>query len=268
VTSITLSPRIPRLPGTTPRASYPYDKAFYNRLIADQGSYALVREYDTEETGYGFRVNAGQSFRFTMLESAQILDVCLVNADDPREHFFSGAQITIEGGKITRGIRLWGTPPRSRPIATCIADTVRVRENDRHTRDHFAYGAHCNAHLWHLHAGVHHRPCYDNLRHGFAQMGLNQYAIHDNVNLFQKGAYDPYTGAAMVEESDSVRGDYIEFYAEIDLIVAVSLCPNGAGSDGLRESWSETGPDVPVYPIRVSIYDTGITPLEWPMTWL
>ena len=161
---------------STPRATYPFDKDFYDRLLSRHGSFRLVSEYDTEETGYGFAVAAGQTFRFTMLESAQILDVCMLNAADPREHFFSGAQIAIEGGKITRGIRLWGTPPLSRPIATCVADTVRVRENDRHTRDHFAYGAHCNAHLWHLHAGVHHRPCYDNLRHGFAMMGLSQYA--------------------------------------------------------------------------------------------
>jgi uncharacterized protein YcgI (DUF1989 family) len=199
-----------------------------------------------------------------LLESAQILDVCMVNADDPRERFFSGAQMSNEGGKITRGVRLWGTPPLSRPLATCIADTVRPRENPRATRDHYAYGAHCNAHLWHLYAGVHHRPCYDNLRYGFAQMGLSQYVVHDNVNLFQKGAYDVFTGAHLVEESDATRGDFIEFYAEIDLIVSVSLCPNGAGSDALRGSWSETGPDVPVYPIRVSIFDSQTTPPTWP----
>ncbi|MDO8210189.1 urea carboxylase-associated family protein [Conexibacter sp. CPCC 206217] len=248
------------------RAEYPFDSAFYDDLYRRRSSFALVSEHDTEETGYGFRVRAGQAWRLTLLEGAQILDVCMVNGDDPRERFFSAAQMSNEGGKVTRGIRLWGTPPRSRPLATCIADTVRPRENPRATRDHYAYGAHCNAHLWHLYAGVHHRPCYDNLRYGFAQMGLDQYAVHDNVNLFQKGAYDPWTGAHLVEESDSVRGDHIEFFAEIDLIVSVSLCPNGAGSDALRGSWSESGPTVPVHPIRVSILDTGSTPLRWPPT--
>ncbi|MDO8210180.1 urea carboxylase-associated family protein [Conexibacter sp. CPCC 206217] len=249
---------------TLTRATYPIDQPFYDRLIGSRDQFTVVSETVTDHTGYGFRVAAGQAFRLTMLEAPQILDVCMANADDPTEHFFSGAQMTIEGGKITRGIRLWGTPPRSRPIATCIADSVRVQENVRGTRDHFAYGAHCNPHLWHLHAGVHHRPCYDNLRYGYAMLGLSQHAIHDNVNLFQKGAYDPYTGSAMVEESDARRGDHIEFYAEIDLVVSVSLCPNGSGSDGLRESWSESGPLVPVHPIGVTVLDTATRPPAWP----
>ena len=246
------------------RAAFPFDRDFYDGLYRQRHSFSLASEHDTDRTGYGFGVRAGQAWRLTLLQSAQILDVCMVNADDPRERFFSGTQMSNEGGKVTRGIRLWGNPPLSRPLATCIADTVRPRENARNTRDHYAYGAHCNAHLWHLYTGIHHRPCYDNLRYGFAMMGLSQYAVHDNINLFQKGAYDLFTGAHLVEESDSIRGDYIEFFAEIDLIVSVSLCPNGAGSDALRESWSDTGTAVPVYPIRVSILDTGLTPPAWP----
>jgi uncharacterized protein YcgI (DUF1989 family) len=247
-----------------PRAQYPFDRGFYEELIAARDQFRVVRSHRTDMTGYGFRVRAGEAYRLTLLERAQILDMCVSNADDPREHFFTGATVAIEGGKITRFTRLWGTPPLSRPLVTCIADTVRVRESADQLRDHFAYGAHCNPHLWHLYAGVHHRPCYDNLRFAYAMLGLSQRAIHDNVNLFQKGAYNPYTGAHMIAESDARRTDYIEFYAEIDVIVAISLCPSGAGSDAMRESWSTAGPTTPVHPILVEVFETDRSPRPWP----
>ena len=56
-------------------------------------------------------------------------------------------------------------------------------------------------------------------------LGLGQQHIHDNVNLFQRGGYDPFTGAHLIDQSDARAGDHIEFYAELDLLVSVSICP-------------------------------------------
>lgn len=251
-------------PRPLPRARYPFDRGFYEELVAARPRFAVASEHILDRTGHGFRVDAGQAFRLTLLGGPQILDVCFAVADDPHEHFFTGAQMAIEGGRVTRFTRLWGTPPRSRPLATCIADSLAYQPNERRTRDHFSYGAHCNAHLWHLYTGVHHRPCYDNLRYGFAMLGLNQRYIHDNVNLFQRGGYDPFSGAHLIDPSDAAVGDFIEFYAEVPLAISVSICPNSGGSDALRESWSDTGPDDPVYPIRVDVLETGFSPLGWP----
>lgn len=249
---------------TLPRAEYPFDREFYESLIAGREDFSLANSHELTETGYGFEVGEGQTFRLTLLGGPQILDVCFISADDPDEHYFTGAQMAIEGGRVTRFTRLWGTPPRSRPLATCIADTVAYRPNSRRTRDHHSYGGHCNAHLWHLYTDAHHRPCYDNLRYGFAMLGLHQRYIYDNLNLFQRSGLDPFSGADLVDESDAVVGDYIEFYAETDLYVSVSICPNSGGSNALRESWSETGLSDPVYPIRVDVFDTGVSPLGWP----
>jgi uncharacterized protein YcgI (DUF1989 family) len=95
-------------------------------------------------------------------------------------------------------------------------------------------------------------------------LGLHQQYIHDNVNLFQKGGYDPYSGAHLIDPSDATVGDYIEFLAEIDLGISISIGPNSGGSDARRESWSETGPSDPVYPVRVETLDTGKQSLGWP----
>jgi uncharacterized protein YcgI (DUF1989 family) len=246
------------------RAEYPFDRRFYENLVSRRDGFETLDSEKLEMTGHGFAVDAGQAFRLTLLGGPQIIDICFVNAEEPTEHFSTGAQVAIEGGRVSRFTRLWGTPPLSRPLATCIADSLRVTPNPRRTRDHFSYGAHCNAHLWHLYTGVHHRPCYDNMRYGFAMLGLHQRYIHDNVNLFQKGGYDPFTGAHLIDPSDGVAGDFIEFFAEIDLKISISLCPNSGGSDALRESWSETGPNDPVYPVLVEILGTGVSPLGWP----
>lgn len=58
---------------------------------------------------------------------------------------------------------------------------------------------------------------------------------------------------------DGKPGDYIEFYAEIDLLVAVSVCPSG---DGLV---SGTMPEkVVLRPIGIEMYETGVQPKEFP----
>jgi uncharacterized protein YcgI (DUF1989 family) len=249
-----------------PRAEYPFPRAHYEALVAGRARFTTVSDHLLEASGHGFRVEAGQAFRFTLATGPQVLDVCMMSADDPHEHLFPGTQMAIEGGRISRFTRLWGTPPKSRPLATCIADSVRGTPSPRGTGEHFPHGAHCNPHLWQLYAGKHSRPCYDNLRYALAMLGLNQRHIHDNLNLFMKGGYDAVTGASIADESDATTGDYLEFYAETALFVAISLCPAEAGSDDLRESWTEeAGGTIAVNPVRVTILDTGIAPLGWPV---
>jgi uncharacterized protein YcgI (DUF1989 family) len=122
------------------RPRYPFDADFYSDLIAARASFELVSsQIVAPDHGYGFRVEAGQSFRLTQIEAAQILDTCILSTDEPIEYCLPGTQLAIEGFTITRLTRLWGTPPSSRPLATCIADTVRPRPNPLHMRDHFCH---------------------------------------------------------------------------------------------------------------------------------
>ncbi|MCW3014424.1 MAG: hypothetical protein JWO02_1516 [Solirubrobacterales bacterium] len=247
----------------------PIDQPFYDRLQAARSSFTKVDEHTVERgTGYGLRVSAGQAFRLVTVERAQIVDLCLTSAEDPTEHYAAGTQLAWEGGFVSRGNRIWGTAPRSRPLAACTADTLRPKDDASHARDHVSHGAHCNAHHWMLYTGTHPRTCYDNLRAGFAMLGLHQRYVHDNMNIYQKTALDPHTGQYLEGLSDAEAGDYIEFYAETDLLVVVSLCPQGSGADTLHGGDDDWVPyfDMPVYPIRIEVYDTGITPQGWPVS--
>lgn len=236
-------------------------RTFYEELLRRRPQFVERWSHTVLAGGYGFRVEPGQAVRFVTVEGAQIVDVCVASSDDPTEHYASGTQVALEGLNITRLAPIWGTPPRSRPLATCLADTVRHRDNPAGTRDHGAHGAHCNPHHWVLYAGRHPATCYDNLRAGMAMVGLGQHAVHDNINLFENCALDPYSGNYFLQDSAADRGDYVELYAEIGLLVVISLCPYGSGG-AMEEDWHET--EIPIHPIRVEVLDTGAEPLPWP----
>jgi hypothetical protein len=228
---------------------------FYANLAARSSQLKRRTHHVVDGGGFGCRIEAGQVLRIRLLESPQIVDLCLANADDPTEHYASGTQVALEGLNITRLSPIWGTPPKSRRLATCIADTVIHRDNPGHTRDHGSHGAHCNPHHWMLYAGRHPDTCYDNLRAGMAMVGLSQHAIHDNINLFENCVLDPYTGHYFLQESDAERDDYLDFYAEVSLLAVLSLCPYGSGG-AMEDDWHVT--DIPVYPVSIEVFDSGV----------
>ena len=131
---------------------------------------------------------------------------------------------------MTRGSRLWGTMPLYRPLATVIADTVSQRVEPGETRHHILLGAHCTKYMWLLATGrADHPNCYDQLCQAVDAAGIARELIHDNVNFFQRTRLDPVSDQYVTEASAVIAGDYVELYAELDLVVAISACPMGSG---------------------------------------
>lgn len=246
-------------PPPASRDQVEFDNGSYEQLIGERERFKLVSEYTIEppQTAYGFAVDAGQVFRIVTVEQAQITDVCILSRDDPNEHYAAGTQLALEGSYVTRSTPIWGNAPRSRPLCTCIGDSVKNRDIVDNVRHHVVYSAHCNPHHWMLYADRHPNTCYDNLRAGMAMVGLSQRFIHDNLNLFQKSGLDPLTGHFLVKASDAERGDYIEFFADTALFVVMSLCPYAGGEMDPAE-WP--GVEIPVYPLRVELLATEQSP--------
>ena len=66
---------------------------------------------------------------------------------------------------------------------------------------------------------------------------------------------DDESGKMEITSAKARPGDYVAFYAEIDLLVAVSVCPMGDGS------FAATTPEkVTLKPVGVEILDTGSSP--------
>jgi uncharacterized protein len=192
------------------------------------------------------------------IEGPQIADVDVFNADDPREHLWANQTLNREGAHLTTFSRLWSNMPRFRPLMTIIEDTVETIPTNPGARHHIILGAHCNPYYWLIATGqADHSNCYANLVSAIVAFGLGPEYVHDNLNLFQKTRIDPHTGMYVTEASDAKIGDYVEFYAEIDVLVAVSACPCGSGRYAAETRLSDTKR------LFVEIYDTGIEPIPF-----
>jgi uncharacterized protein YcgI (DUF1989 family) len=101
--------------------------------------------------------------------------------------------------------------------------------------------------------------CRLNLLQAIEPFGLNEANLRENVNVHEKNRLDPKSGRRSISRGEGKPGDYIEFYAEMDLLVAVSVCPfgDGAGDPTVRE-------ETVVRPLGIEIYETGIAPQASP----
>ncbi len=72
--------------------------------------------------------------------------------------------------------------------------------------------------------------------------------VHDVMNVFMCTGFTRDSHQYFMKASPVRPGDYIEFFAEIDLLGALSTCPGGdCGS-------SHSDDSTPCYPLRVEIY--------------
>lgn len=233
------------------------DRAFYERVRAAERRRVEERVV-AHRTGYGFAMRKGQMLRVVEETGPQIATVAFWNRDIPRQTFLAGSTWPQEGVFIKPFARMFSDLPWRRPMMTCIADTVETRNGDAGYRHHFV-GTHCSPELMEMRygkAGL--DGCRTHLVGAIAPFGLGEGDLHDSVSLFQKSYLDPVTGRLHDAPSDAKQGDFVEFYAEVDLIVAVTVCPFGDGTGR---------PDDPsnvVRPVRVGVYDTGIEPKAFP----
>lgn len=68
--------------------------------------------------------------------------------------------------------------------------------------------------------------CQDNLARAVAAFDLTPDYVHDVFNIFMITGIDDQDRLFFLE-SDAKKGDYIDLYAEIESIVAISSCPGG-----------------------------------------
>ena len=238
------------------------DTDFYDNLRAGKPRHKLIDRFIIPPyEGRGFIVKRGQSFRIIEEEGVQIADVSFWNANNPKEFYSLARTWAIEGWVVEPYLRVWSGVPWLRPLVTCIEDTVVTDPADSDFHHHWL-GTHCATEWTEMRVAIPGlNSCHVNFLQAIEPFGLKEEDIHDNINLFQKMRADPHNGKISAALSDSKAGDYIEFYAEIDILAAVTVCPNG---DNTRY-YSVPGKDV-VRPIAIEVHDTGVEPKAFP-TW-
>ena len=181
-----------------------------------------------------FRVPAGGFFRISSVEGPQVGDLNLWNAHNLDERFYSGKTRAIHGTHITTGERMWSNLPYLRPMATIIEDTLGWYGMDEFGGSiHDVIGTRCDPYTHHLLAGDdYHHCCHSNLSRALADetgrpLKEVEMQVHDVLNVFMCTGFTRDTGQYFMKASPVRPGDYIEFFAEIDLLGALSACPGG-----------------------------------------
>ncbi|KRS12634.1 hypothetical protein XM53_11220 [Roseovarius atlanticus] len=202
-----------------------------------------------------FRVAAGQFFRITSVEGPQVGDLNLWNAQDLSERFYSGKARALHGTHLTTGERMWSGFPYLRPIATILEDTLDWYGIDEYGGSvHDVIGTRCDPYTGNLLAGSqYHHCCHSNLIRAVADeldVSLEEAEplVHDVLNVFMCTGFTRDTGQYFMKASPVRPGDYLEFFAEIDLLGALSACPGG---DCSAEHSSDTAA---CYPLKVEVF--------------
>ena len=202
-----------------------------------------------------FRVPAGHFFRIHSVEGPQVGDLNLWNANDLSERFYSGKTRALHGTHVTTGERLWSAFPHLRPMATITHDTLDWYGIDAFGGSvHDVIGTRCDPYTHTLlsHGGQYHHCCHSNLTRALAaetSLPLHEAEVyvHDVLNVFMCTGFTRDTGQYFMKASPVRPGDYLEFFAEIDLLGALSACPGG---DCSAEHSSDTAA---CYPLKVEI---------------
>lgn len=203
-----------------------------------------------------FEAKAGQFFRISSVEGSQVGDLNLWNAHNLEERFYSGKTRALHGTHITEGERMWSSLPYLRPMATIVTDTLHWYGMDQFGGSvHDVIGTRCDPYTGNLLSDVHyHHCCHSNLTRALADhLGCSlpeaEHHVHDVLNVFMCTGFTRDTGQYFMKASPVRPGDYLEFFAEIDLLGALSACPGG---DCSSEHTSDTSA---CYPLLVEVFE-------------
>lgn len=212
-----------------------------------------------------FEVPAGHFFRITSIEGPQVGDLNLWHAADLSERFYSGKTRALHGTHLSTGDQLWSSLPYLRPMATITEDTLDWYGFDAYGGSvHDVIGTRCDPYTHQLLSGgeTYHHCCHSNLTRALAAArGLSlaeaERHVHDVLNVFMCTGFTRDTGQYFMKASPVRPGDFLEFFAEIDLTGALSACPGGDCS-------SEHSSDAAAcHPLKIEIYRPQQAPAGW-----
>jgi len=231
----------------------PYDAAFYQS--AKLGMARIEAITIPPRDARTFEVPAGCFFRIMSTEGPQVGDLNLWNATDLSERFFSGKTRQLHATHVSTGDRLWSTMPGLRPMATITHDTLDWYGWDEDGAGvHDVIGTRCDPYTNYMLKGVdYNHCCHSNLTRSLAMKKAltaeeAERYVHDVLNVFMCTGFTLDTHQYFMKASPVRPGDYIEFFAEIDLLAALSHARGGdCGSSHSDNSTS-------CYPLLVEVF--------------
>jgi uncharacterized protein YcgI (DUF1989 family) len=220
------SPRVIYEP--KPGSPLQVDRELYGRLGRETASRTLVERFVVpRRTGRAWPVRAGQIFRIVAVEGAQVADLNVWSLANPRERFWASRTRQLHQAHLSTFDRLWSCLPYLRPLLTITGDSIQYGRDADGGGCHDLLGTRCDPYVHKLLNGEElDLCCHSNLVRAVRPVQLAERDVHDVLNVFQVTGLTA-EGRYFVKPSPAKRGDYLECFAEIDVLCAISVCPHG-----------------------------------------
>lgn len=167
-------------------------------------------------SGHAFEIPKGKRFRVVDVEGKQVSDlVAFLNQDRTERSSPANTRKLNHTLKITTEGIIYSTKCRS--LLKITADSVG---------EHDLIFSSCSEYDYRVRFGftTYHNSCLSILTNRLAPYGLLEHQIPDPFNIFQRTAIGP-DGSIETLEPRSKAGDFIEFQAEEDCLMALTACP-------------------------------------------
>lgn len=205
------------------------DRRFYQAIAEQTERRTRVDQFVVPiRSGRAWTVPAGHVFRIVTIEGPQVGDLNMWNMNNPRERMWTARTRQLQRAHVSIYDRLWSTLPHLRPMATITNDSLADYDVDGDGgRVHDLLGSRCDPYVNKLLTGEDFdRHCHSNLVRAVLPYGLTEFDVHDVLNVFQCTGLNE-SDQYFMKASPAQKGDFIEFFAEIDLLCALSACPGG-----------------------------------------
>ena len=167
--------------------------------------------------GAALEVPRGLVLRVSDVEGQQVGDFVCFNRDDLGERY-SPQNTVLFNRTIYPQVGAALVSDRGRPMMRLVADTVGVHDlicgscSEEYYRNRLDHAAP-------------HRSCRSNLAEAMTPWGLSIKDIPFSFNVFMRWPVEP-DGTVVPMAAPSRTGDYADFLAEMDVVVANSACPS------------------------------------------
>lgn len=205
------------------------DPTFYGRIGHQAEARTLIdRAIVPVGSGHAWPVMAGHVSRIIAIEGPQVVDFNAWNLRNPRERFWVARTKQVHSAHMRVLDRFWSCLPYLRPVATVTADSVNYGVDADGAGCHDLLGTRGDPYVHKMLTGEELDVCcHSNLLRAVASYRLSECDVHDVLNIFQVTGLTADTHQYFVKPCPARKGDYFEFFAEIDLLCAISTCPHG-----------------------------------------
>jgi uncharacterized protein len=177
--------------------------------------------------GHALHVDQGQYLRIIDLEGKQCCDLAVFNRHNLRDKLSTSYSRTRPArrtgdqwhalDRLTEGDLLRSTV--CTPLMTIVKETAEPKGI------HDTYIRMCNSLLYESFGLPPQDGCLEIISKLVAPFGIQPEDLPDPFNVFLNLEHDPQGGRWISKEPVTRPGDYIEFRAEIDCLIAISNCP-------------------------------------------